>query len=142
MAFKIFKADLCNKMPYGNRTYLECLSKDVNEYKTVQDALKSRIKKFVLVKSNFEVFLFSAILSFYFYSLFLNVQMQIQKKLMILLIYNFTYLPLLCIAKRLEILNRSESKIKQNYSKNNNNKNNKKKKEKGKRYNKKLQSQE
>ncbi len=52
------------------------------------------------------------------------------------------YLPLLYIAKRHEILNRSESKIEKNYSKNNNNKNNKKKKEKGKRYNKKLQSQE
>ena len=72
VAFKIFKTDLCNKMPYGDRTYFESLSKDVDEYKTVQDALKYCIKKFLLVKSNFEVFLFSASLSFYFYSLLLN----------------------------------------------------------------------
>ena len=29
MAFKIFKTDLCNIMPYGERTYLERLSKDI-----------------------------------------------------------------------------------------------------------------
>ena len=27
MAFKIFTIDLCNNMPYGNRTYLESLKK-------------------------------------------------------------------------------------------------------------------
>jgi hypothetical protein len=132
VAFKIFKTDLCNKMPYGDRTYFECLSKDVDEYKTVQDALKYCIKKFVLVKSNFEVFLFSASLSFYFYSLLLNTQMQIQKKLSIILIYNFTYLLLLCIVKGNKILNSSEFKIEQNYSKNSNNKNITKKRKKGK----------
>ena len=58
--------------------------------------------------------------------------MQIQNKLRILLIYNFTYLPLLCIVKRHKIFNTTEFKIEQNYGKNNNNKNNKKKKEKGK----------
>ena len=67
--------------------------------------------------------------------------MQIQNKLRILLIYNFTYLPLLCIVKRHKIFNTTEFKIEQNYGKNSNNKNNKKK-GKGNRYNKKLQRQE
>lgn len=68
-AFKIFKRDLCNKMSYGDRTYLECLSKDLNEYKTVQDALKSNIKKFVLIKSNFEVFSFSQLSYLFIFTL-------------------------------------------------------------------------
>ena len=33
MAFKIFTTDLCNNMPFGDRTYLERLSKDLNKYK-------------------------------------------------------------------------------------------------------------
>ena len=111
VAFKIFATDLCNKMPYGEKTYLECLSKDVDKYKTIQDALKSRIIKFILVKSNLEVLLFSASLSFYFYSMLLNAQMQIQKKLCIILIYNFTYLPLICIVKGNKNLNSSEFKF-------------------------------
>ena len=41
MAFKIFKTDLCNNMPYGDRTYLERLSKDLDKYKTVRDTLQS-----------------------------------------------------------------------------------------------------
>ena len=115
MAFKIFKTDLCNNMPYGDRTYLERLSTDLDKYKTVNDTLKvlntkillekSHIEKLVLVKSNLEVFLFSLIITIYFYSILLNVQIQIQKKLRILLIYNFNYLPLLlCIVKRPKIL--------------------------------------
>jgi hypothetical protein len=140
MAFKIFKTDLCNKMPYGDRTYLECLSKDLDKYKTVKDTLKDLNTR----KSNLEVFLFSLIITIYFYSILLNAQIQIQKKLRILLIYNFNHLFLLCIVKRPKILNRSEFKKERNYSSssNNNNKNNKKKKGKEKRYNnKKLQRQ-
>ena len=131
MAFKIFKTDLCNKMPYGDRTYLERLSKDLDKYKTVKDTVKSLNTK----KSNLEVYLISLIITIYFYSICLNAQIQIQKKLRILLIYNFNHLPLLlCIVKRPKILNRSEFKKERNYSNNNNNKNNKKK-GKGKSYN-------
>jgi hypothetical protein len=140
MALNIFKTDLCNKMPYGDRTYLERLSKDLDKYKTVKDTVKSLNTK----KSNLEVFLFSLIITIYFYSILLNAQIQIQKKLRILLIYNFNHLPplLLCIVKRPKILNRSEFKKERNYSSSNNNKNNKKKKGKGKSYNnKKLQRQ-
>jgi hypothetical protein len=139
MAFKIFKTDLCNNMPYGDRTYLECLSKDLDKYKTVKDTLKDLNTR----KSNLEVFLFSLIITIYFYSILLNAQIQIQKKLRILLIYNFNHLLLLlCIVKRPKILNRSEFKKERNYTSNNNNKNNKKKKGKEKRYNnKKLQRQ-
>ena len=39
MAFKIFKTDLCNNMPFSDRTYLESLSKDLDAYKTVRDTL-------------------------------------------------------------------------------------------------------
>jgi hypothetical protein len=140
MAFKIFKTDLCNKTPYGDRTYLECLSKDLDKYKTVKDTLKDLNTR----KSNLEVFLFSLIITIYFYSILLNAQIQIQKKLRILLIYNFNHLLLLlCIVKRPKILNRSEFKKERNYSSSsNNNKNNKKKKGKEKRYNnKKIQRQ-
>jgi hypothetical protein len=80
-----------------------------------------------LDKTNLETFLFSLIITIYFYSILLNVQTQIQKKLRILLIYNFNYLPLVCIVKRPKILNRSKFKKERNYS---NNKNNKKKEEK------------
>ena len=81
MAFKIFKTDLCNNMPYGDRTYLEHLSKDVDKYKTVRDTLKglntkillkkSHIDKLALDKTNLETFLFSLIITtfiFTFYS--------------------------------------------------------------------------
>ena len=65
MAFKIFKTDLCNKMPYGDRTYLERLSKDVDKYPTVRDTLeglnneilikKSYINKLVILTIEFRV---------------------------------------------------------------------------------------
>ncbi|HEX2407466.1 MAG TPA: hypothetical protein VHJ38_09690, partial [Nitrososphaeraceae archaeon] len=136
-AFNIFKTDLINNMPYGDSTYLERLSKDLNKYPTVRDTLqglntkilleKSHIDKLALDKTNLETFLFSLIITIYFYSILLNVQTQIQKKLRILLIYNFNYLPLVCIVKRPKILNRSKFKKERNYS---NNKNNKKKEEK------------
>ena len=110
MAFNIFKTDLCHNMPYGDRTYLECLSKDLNRYPTVRDALeglnnkilikKSYIDKLVVLGSNLESFILSLVITtIYFYStIFLNAkQVQIQKNLKILLIFNFNYLPLLCI---------------------------------------------
>jgi hypothetical protein len=92
MAFKIFKTDLCNSMPYGDRTYLERLSKDLNKYPTVRDTLKglndkilikkSYIDKLALVKCNLEAFLFSLVITIYFYSILLNLQhAQIQKNL-------------------------------------------------------------
>src|SRR5215217_4836666 len=40
MVFKIFTKDLCNNMPYGDGTYLERLSKDLNRYLTVRDTLE------------------------------------------------------------------------------------------------------
>ena len=61
------------------------------------------------------------------------IQIQIQKQLRICLISNFTYLPLFFIVQIPKILNKSEFKIKRNYSSSsnnnnsNNNKNNKKK---------------
>ena len=104
-AFKIFKTDLCNNMPYGDRTYLERLSKDLNKYPTVRDTLKglndkilikkSHIDKLALVRSNLEAFLFSLVITIYFYSILLNLQqVQIQKNLIkrILLICVFNYL--------------------------------------------------
>jgi len=113
LAFKIFKTDLCNNMPYGDRTYLERLSTDLDKYKIVNDTLKvlnakillekSHIEELVLDKSNLEVFLFSLIITSYFYSILLIAQRPIQKGLRILLIYNFNYLPLLCIVKRPKI---------------------------------------
>jgi hypothetical protein len=113
MVYKIFKTDLCNNMHYGDRTYLERLSKDLNRYPTVRDTLKgldnkilmkkSHIEKLAVDKSNLEVFLLLLVISiiFYFYStLLLNVQQiqQIQKNLIkrILLVSIFSYLlPLL-----------------------------------------------
>ncbi len=105
MAFKIFKTDLCNKMPYGDSTYLQRLSKDVDRYPTVRDTLeglnnkifikKSHIDKLALNKRNLEGFLFSLVITVYFYSILLNVQQgQIQKNLVkrILLICVFNYL--------------------------------------------------
>ena len=108
MAFNIFKTDLCNNMPHGDRTYLEHLSKDLNQYPTVRDTVqglntkiwikKSRIEKLAGVKSKLESFLFCLVITIYFYSTILNAQVQIQKNLrIILLISYFNYLPLLCI---------------------------------------------
>ena len=109
MAFKIFKTDLCNNMPYGDRTYLERLSIDLNRYPTVRDTLKdldnnilmkkSYIEKLAVDKSNLEAFLLSLVMHIiYFYSLLLNAkQIQIQKNLIKrnLLISIFSYLLLL-----------------------------------------------
>ena len=77
-AFKIFKTDLCSKMPYGDRTYLERLSKDVDKYQTVRDTLeglkneilrkKFYIDKLVVLRLQFRIFSFIAI---YNYALFL-----------------------------------------------------------------------
>ena len=105
MAFKIFKTDLCNNMPYGDRTYLERLSKDLNKYPTVRDTLKglnnkilinnSQIDKLALVRSNLEAFLFSLVITIYFYTILLNLQqVHIHKNLIkrILLICVFNYL--------------------------------------------------
>ena len=134
MAFKIFKTDLCNNMPYGDSTYLERLSKDLDKYPTVRDTLqglnnnilikKSNIDKLTLVKSNLEAFLLSLfITTIYFYStILLNAQQvpQIQNNLIkrIHLIYVFNYLlPLLlfCIViKEPEKSVRSKFKIEQN----------------------------
>jgi hypothetical protein len=90
MAFKIFSTDLCNNMPYGDRTYLERLAKHLKKYLTVRDILaglnnKILIKKYYIdklleIKSNLQAFLFSLVLTIYFYSIFLNaLQVQIQK---------------------------------------------------------------
>jgi hypothetical protein len=110
MVFKIFKTDLSNNMPYGDRTYLERLSKDLNRYPTIRATLEglnnkiliknSYIDKLIVLGSNLESFLLSLFITtlyFYFTILFNAKQIQIQKNLKILLILNFDYLPLLCI---------------------------------------------
>ena len=148
-ALKIFKTDLCNKIPYGDSTYLERLSIDLDRYPTVRDTLKgldnkilireSHIEKLAVVKSNLEAFLLSLFISiiFYFYStLLLNAQQiqQIQKNLIkrILLIYIFSYLfPLLLfgiVIREAEMSVKSKFTIKQNNNKNNKKKLRKKKK--------------
>ena len=134
MAFKIFKTDLCNNMPYGDSPYFERISKNLDKYPTVRDTLqglnnnilikKSNIDKLTLVKSNLEALLLSLfITTIYFYStILLNAQQvpQIQNNLIkrIHLIYVFNYLlPLLlfCIViKELEKYVRSKFKIEQN----------------------------
>src|SRR5918993_4798453 len=128
-AFNIFKTDLCNNMPYGDRTYLERLSKDLNKYPTVRDSLhglntkiqvkKSCIEKLAGIKSKLEAFLFSLAITIYFYySIILNAQVQIQKNLrIVLLISNFNYLPLLCIVTKPKEFDRSKFKIEQNNNK-------------------------
>jgi hypothetical protein len=127
-AFNIFKTDLCNNMPYGDRTYLERLSKDLNKYPTVRDTLqglntkiwikKSHIEKLAGVKSKLEAFIFSLVINIYFYSILLNAQVQIQKNLrIVLLISNFKYLPLLCIVTKPKKYVRSKFKIEQNNNK-------------------------
>jgi len=139
-ALKIFKTDLCNKIPYGDSTYLERLSIDLDRYPTVRDTLKgldnkilireSHIEKLAVVKSNLEAFLLSLFISiiFYFYStLLLNAQQiqQIQKNLIkrILLIYIFSYLfPLLLfgiVIREAEMSVKSKFTIKQNNNKDN-----------------------
>ena len=112
-------------MPYGDRTYLERLSKDLNKYPTVRDSLhglntkiqvkKSYIEKLAGIKSKLEAFLFSLAINIYFYySILLNAQVQIQKNLrIVLLISNFNYLPLLCIVTKPKKFDRSKFKIEQ-----------------------------
>src|SRR5688572_21983918 len=129
MAFNIFKTDLCNNMPYGDRTYLERLSKDLNKYPTVRDTLhglntkilikKSRIAKLTEVKSKLEAFIFSLVVTIYFYySVIINAQIQIHKNLrIVLLISNFNYLPLICIVTKPKKFDRSKFKIEQNNNK-------------------------
>ena len=102
LAFKIFKTDLCNTMPFGDETYLERLSKDLNKYPTVKDTLngldrnilikKSDIDKLGVDKSNLEAFQFLLVITIYVYSIVLNAaKIQTQQKLKILLYINFNY---------------------------------------------------
>ncbi len=142
MVFKIFKTDLCNNMPYGDRTYLEHLSQDVDRYQTVRDTLEglrneilrknSYIDKLVVLRSNLESFILSLfITTLYFYSTiyFKAKQIQIQTNWKILVILNFHYLPLLCIVikEHKNMLDQHSFMLKQK-----NNKNNKRQKEKDK----------
>jgi hypothetical protein len=125
--FKIFRTDLCNNMPYGNSTYLERLSKDLDKYRTVRDTLqslntkilikKSHIDKLAVLKSNLEAFLLSlGITTIYFYSIILlnalQVQ-QIQKNLIktILLVCVFNYLLPLLLFIVIKGVKKSEVKI-------------------------------
>jgi hypothetical protein len=112
MAFKVFKTDSCNNMPYGDRTYLERLANDLNKYPTVRDTLtglnnkillkKSYIDKLALVRSNLEASLFPLVITIYFFSILLNVQqVQIQKNLikriLLVCVLNYYVLPLFFI---------------------------------------------
>ena len=147
-AFKIFKTDLCNKMPYGDRTYIERLSKDLNRYPTVRDTLeclntkilmkKSHIEKLAILKSDLEAFLLSLVLTtIYLYStILLNAeQIQIQNNLIkrIRFIFSFRYLlPILLlfgiVIKEPEKFVKSKFNIKQNDNYNDHNKKRKKRK--------------
>jgi hypothetical protein len=102
IAFQIFKTDLCNTMPFGDETYLERLSKDLNKYSTIRDTLngldrnilikKSDIDKLGVDKSNLEAFQFLLVITIYVYSIVLNAaKIQTQQKLKILLNINFNY---------------------------------------------------
>ena len=142
MVFKVFETDLCNNMPYGDRTYLERLSKDLNKYPSVRDTLeglnnkillkKSYIEKLAIVKSNLEAFLFSLVITIYFYSTILNSQqVQVQKnfikRILLIGILNYYVLPLFFIViKEPKNFVRSKFKI----VKKNNNNNKKRRKEK------------
>jgi hypothetical protein len=141
MAFKIFKTDLCNNMSYGDRTYLERLSKDLDNYPSVRDTLiglnnkillkKSHIDKLALVRSNLEAFLFSLVITIYFYSILLNLQqVQIQKNLI-------KRIPLVCVLNYYLSsfffigINRPKKTVRSRFKKqdNHNNNNNKKSRE-------------
>jgi hypothetical protein len=80
---------------------------------------KSRIEKLAGIKSNLEAFLFSLVVTIYFYySVIINAQVQIQKNLrIVLLISNFNYIPLLCIVTKPKKFVRSKFKIEQNNNK-------------------------
>jgi hypothetical protein len=143
MAFKIFKTDLCNNMPYGDRTYLERLSKDLDKYPTVRDTLaglnnkillkKSYIDKLALVRSNQEAFLLLLVIPIYFYSILLNVQqVQIQKnlikKILLVCVLNYYLLPHFFI-----VIKGPKKSVRSRFKRQeNNNNNNNKKRRKGK----------
>src|SRR5918995_921159 len=137
MAFKIFKTDSCNNMPYGDRTYLERLSKDLDKYPTVRDILaglknkillkKSYIDKLALVRSNLEASLFSLVITIYFYSILLNVQqVQIQKNLikriLLVCVLNYYLSSLFFIG-----INRPKKTVRSRFKKQDNHNNNNKK---------------
>ena len=125
--FKIFRTDLCNNMPYGNSTYLERLSKDLDKYRTVRDTLqslntkilikKSHIDKLAVLKSNLEAFLLSlGITTIYFYSIILLNALQVQqiqknliKTILLVCVFNY-FLPLLLFIV-IKGLKKSEVKI-------------------------------
>ena len=137
MAFKIFKTDSCNNMPYGDRTYLGRLSKDLDKYPTVRDTLaglnnkillkKSYIDKLALVRSNLEASLFSLVITIYFYSILLNVQqVQIQKNLikriLLVCVLNYYLSSLFFIG-----INRPKKTVRSRFKKQDNHNNNNKK---------------
>ena len=146
-------------MPYGDRTYIERLSKDLNRYPTVRDTLeglntkilmkKSYIDKLAILKSDLEAFLLSLVLIIiYLYStILLNAeQIQMQKNLIkrILFISSFRYLlPILLlfgiVIKEPEKFVKSKFKIKQNDNYNDHNKKKEKKKKVVKERKKKMQ---
>jgi len=141
-SFKIFKTDLCNKMPYGDRTYLEHLSTDVDRYQSVRDTLeglrneilrkKYYIDKLVVLRSNLESFLLTLFITtlYFYYTICFNAkQIREQTNWKILLILNFYYLPLLCIVMKehKSMLDQHSLMLKQK-----NNKNKKRQKEKNK----------
>jgi len=144
-AFKIFKTDLCNKMPYSDRTYLERLSKDLNKYPTVRDTLeglnrkilmkKSYIEKLAVDKSNLEDILLSLIIPiiYFYFTLLLNAQqIQIQQNLIKRIRLNFIFSYLLPLLFFSIVIKDSEKSVNSTFTikQNNNNKNNKKKIEK------------
>jgi hypothetical protein len=115
LVFKIFNTDLLNKMPYGDKTYLQRLSKDIDRYPTVRDTLeglknnisikKTSLEKLVVLVSNLESYLLSLVIyTIYFYSKILLNAKQVQevyKNFKFLLILNFNYLPILpCILNK------------------------------------------
>jgi hypothetical protein len=141
-AFKIFKTDLYNNMPYGDRTYLERLSKDLDKYRTVRDTLaglnnkillkESHIGKLALVRSNLEAFLFSLVFIIYFYSILLNVrEVQILKSLIkripLVCVLNYGLLPHFFFI----VINGPKKSVRSRFKKqeNNHNNNNKKSRE-------------
>jgi len=143
MVFKVFETDLGNNMIYYNRTYLERLSKDLKKYPSVRDTLEglnnkillkeSYINKLALVRSNLEAFLFSLILTIYFYSILLNVQ-EVQilksliKRILLVCVLNYYLLPHFFFIG----INRPKKTLRSRFKKqenNHNNNNNKKSRE-------------
>ena len=119
-------------MPYGDKTYLQRLSKDIDRYPTVRDTLeglknnilikKTSLEKLVVLRSNLESYLLSLVIyTIYFYStILLNAKQvqQVQKNLKILLILYCNYLPLLlCILNKDNNKKYGRSKFIQNRTK-------------------------